>query len=75
MESMRKNLVWDLVDPPNGVRVVECKWVFKKKRLTLMERFTSIRRDWLQKVFVKLKELIRMKHFPQLQCKCLSGSC
>ena len=31
MESMRDNRVWNLVDPPNGVRAIECKWIFKKK--------------------------------------------
>ena len=32
MESMRDNRVWNLVDPPDGVRAIECKWIFKKKR-------------------------------------------
>jgi len=31
MESMRENQVWNLVDPPDGVRAIECKWIFKKK--------------------------------------------
>src|SRR5438105_2169398 len=31
MESMRENQVWNLVDPPDGVGAVECKWIFKKK--------------------------------------------
>ena len=31
MESMRDNQVWNLVDPPKGMRAIECKWVFKKK--------------------------------------------
>jgi len=31
MESMRENQVWNLVDPPNGMRAVECKWISKKK--------------------------------------------
>ena len=31
MESMRDNRVWNLVDPPDGVRAIECKWIFKKK--------------------------------------------
>jgi hypothetical protein len=25
MESMRENRVWNLVDPPDGVRAIECK--------------------------------------------------
>ena len=32
MESMKVNDVWTLVDPPEGVKLIGCKWVFKKKR-------------------------------------------
>ena len=31
MDSMYENKVWTLVDPPEGVKPIECKWVFKKK--------------------------------------------
>ncbi|GAA0183000.1 hypothetical protein LIER_30491 [Lithospermum erythrorhizon] len=31
MDSMYQNKVWSLLDLPNGVRPIECKWVFKKK--------------------------------------------
>ena len=31
MESMYENQVWTLVDPPEGVKPIGCKWVFKKK--------------------------------------------
>ena len=31
IESMHVNQVWNLVDPPDGVKAIECKWVFKKK--------------------------------------------
>ncbi|PKI39011.1 hypothetical protein CRG98_040609 [Punica granatum] len=31
MESMYTNQVWTLVDPPEGVKPIRCKWVFKKK--------------------------------------------
>ncbi|KAL0411621.1 UNVERIFIED_CONTAM: hypothetical protein Slati_3751800 [Sesamum latifolium] len=31
MDSMGSNQVWTLVDPPKGVRPVECKWVYKRK--------------------------------------------
>jgi hypothetical protein len=31
IESMRDNRVWNLVDPPDGVRAIECKCIFKKK--------------------------------------------
>ena len=32
MESMYSNSVWELVDPPENVRPIGCKWIFKKKR-------------------------------------------
>ena len=32
MESMDSNSVWTLVDPPEGVRIIGCKWIYKKKR-------------------------------------------
>ena len=32
MESMYSNKVWDLVEPPEGVKPIGCKWIFKKKR-------------------------------------------
>ena len=31
MDSMYENQVWTLVDAPEGVKPIECKWVFKKK--------------------------------------------
>jgi hypothetical protein len=31
IQSMHDNQVWNLVDPIDGVRLIGCKWVFKKK--------------------------------------------
>ncbi|KAD3640650.1 hypothetical protein E3N88_29873 [Mikania micrantha] len=31
LDSIKKNDVWDLVELPNGVKPVGCKWVFKTK--------------------------------------------
>ena len=31
MNSMISNRVWDLIELPNGVKAVRCKWVFKTK--------------------------------------------
>ena len=31
MDSMYENKVWTLVEPPEGVKSIGCKWVFKKK--------------------------------------------
>ena len=27
-----ENQVWNLIDPPDGVRTIECKWIYKKKK-------------------------------------------
>ena len=35
MDSMYTNQVWTLVDPPEGIKPIGCKWIFKKK--TYME--------------------------------------
>jgi len=32
MESMHSNSVWQLVDLPEGVKPIGCKWIFKRKR-------------------------------------------
>src|SRR3954469_9806611 len=32
IESLRKNQTWQLVSLPEGQKVVNCKWVFKKKK-------------------------------------------
>ena len=31
MKSMYDNQVWNLIDLPDGVKTIECKWIFKKK--------------------------------------------
>ncbi|KAK8636446.1 hypothetical protein V6N13_124192 [Hibiscus sabdariffa] len=31
MDSMSDNQVWILVEPPEGIKPIGCKWVFKKK--------------------------------------------
>ncbi|KAA0058181.1 gag/pol protein [Cucumis melo var. makuwa] len=32
LESMYFNSVWDLVDQPDGVKPIGCKWIYKRKR-------------------------------------------
>ena len=41
MSSMRCNDVWDLIELPNGAKVIGCKWVFKTKKDSLgnIERY------------------------------------
>ena len=31
IDSMSANKVWTLLDAPEGVKPIECQWVFKKK--------------------------------------------
>ena len=31
MQSMYDNQVWTSVDPPEGTKIIECKWIFKEK--------------------------------------------
>ena len=35
MNYMASNRVWDLVEFPDGVTVIKCKWAFKKKKDSL----------------------------------------
>jgi hypothetical protein len=32
IDSMSENQVWNLVDQPDGVKPIECKWIYKKKK-------------------------------------------
>jgi hypothetical protein len=32
IDSIGDSQVWNLVDPPDGVKLIECKWIYKKKR-------------------------------------------
>ena len=32
MESMYSNSVWELVDLPDGVKPIGCKWIYMRKR-------------------------------------------
>ena len=32
ISSMKSNSVWELIDLPEGIKPIECKWVYKRKR-------------------------------------------
>ena len=32
LDSMKSNSVWDLVDLPEGVKPIGCKWIYKRKK-------------------------------------------
>jgi hypothetical protein len=67
MEFMRDNRIWNLVYPPDGVRAIECKWIFKKK--TNADGNVHIYKARLvANGFVKFKVLIMMKHFRLSLC-------
>ena len=31
VQSMYSNQVWDLMEPPEGIKPIGCKWIYKKK--------------------------------------------
>ena len=31
MDSLARNLTWDVVDRPKGKKVISCRWLYKKK--------------------------------------------
>ncbi|PKI70722.1 hypothetical protein CRG98_008955 [Punica granatum] len=45
IESMYTNQVWTLVDPPEGVKPIGCKWVFKKKTDIDVKEFGFIKNE------------------------------
>ena len=32
IQSIYSNQVWDLMEPPEGIKSIGCKWIYKKKR-------------------------------------------
>jgi len=61
MDSMASNQVWDLVELPNGVKPIGCRWVFKIK--TCKATLRDIRQDLLPKGSLKEKESTIHRHF------------
>ena len=60
LKSMSSNDIWDLVDIPDGVKPVGCKWVYKTKRDSKgnVERFKAklVAKDFTQKEGVDYNE-------------------
>jgi hypothetical protein len=63
LESMKENIVWDLVDLPNGAKPVGCKWVFKTK-LDPKGNVERYKANWLQKAIIKKRESIIKRVVP-----------
>lgn len=61
ISSMNHNGVWELVEPPNDVKPIGCKWVFKTKKDSKgnVERFKA---RLVAKGFTQKKVLIIKKH-------------
>ena len=57
MQSMYDNQVWNLVDPSDGAKIIDCKWIYKLKADGIFKA------RLLQKVLDKLMVLTMMKPF------------
>ena len=68
MSSMRCNDVWDLVELPNGAKVIGCKWVFKTKKYSLgnIERYKA---KLVAKGFTQKEGIDYMKTFSSISKK------
>ena len=62
LESMYSNNVWTLVDLPQGVKPIGCKWVYKRKK-EVDGKVEIYKPDRWQKVIVKNQVLIMRKLF------------
>ena len=62
IDSMMSNSVWDLVELPNGVKSIGCRWVFKQRK-THKATLRDIRQDLLPKGSLKENELITQRFF------------
>jgi len=64
MNSMASNGVWDLVELPNGLKAIGCKWVFKTKKDSLgnIERYKArlISKGFTQKEGINYKEIFSL---------------
>ena len=70
IESMKENQVWNLIDPPDGVRTIECKWIYKKKK----DIDGNVHKlDLSQKIFDKFKKLTTTRLSRPWRCLNLFG--
>ncbi|RDY14606.1 hypothetical protein CR513_00304, partial [Mucuna pruriens] len=60
MKSMQDNDIWDLVELPEGVKPIGCKWIFKTKKDSKgnIERYKTrlVAKDFTQKEGIDYKE-------------------
>ena len=62
MEFMKINNVWILVDPPEGIKSIGCKWIFKKKK-GADGRWRPIKSIRLPRVTVSIMVLTMTRRF------------
>ena len=65
LDSVYSNQVWDLVNVPNSIKPVGCKWVYKRKRGIDGNVETFKVRLVAKRYTQKKKVLIMMKLFRQ----------
>ncbi|XP_073153168.1 uncharacterized mitochondrial protein AtMg00820-like [Henckelia pumila] len=51
-ESMHSNQVWTLVDPPDGIIPIGCKWIYKRK-LGVDEKVLTFKARLVAKCYTK----------------------
>ena len=78
MDSMKSNSGWELVDPPEGIKSIGCKWLYKSKRNIKgkVETFKArlVAKGYTQKVRRRLRQkfftccIAKVYSYSSLQC-------
>ena len=75
MRSMYENKVWTLIDLPNDRRVIEIKWIFKRKTDADSSVTIYKARIVAKRFFDKFKVLTTMRVSHSYLCLSMSESC
>ena len=62
MKSMYSNQVWNFVEPPEGIKLIECKWIYKKKR-GVDGKVETFKASLVAKGFTQKEKIIMRKLF------------
>ena len=62
IQSIYSNQVWDLMEPPEGIKSIGCKWIYKKKR-GAYGKVETFKDRLVEKGFTQKKGLIMRKLF------------